>query len=61
MYLHLYRGDGISMIKKDYVLQVRLTEKQREQLQKFAEKKYMNMSDYVRYCLMKESLRKGED
>lgn len=46
------------MIKKDSLIQVRVSEKEKELIEKFAELNYMNMSDYVRYCIMQDRLKR---
>ncbi|WP_283705120.1 plasmid mobilization protein [Clostridium perfringens] len=52
------------MVKKDCLLQVRVTEHELQLIEKFAVKMHMNKSDYVRYCMMRQRLTegmKGED
>ena len=58
-----FRGE-IMGAKKDFILQVRLNEYELELLDKYAKDMYMNRSDYVRYCMMRQRLTegmKGED
>lgn len=45
--------------KKDFILQVRLSEYELELLDKHAKSMHMNRSDYVRYCIMRQRLMEG--
>ncbi|MDM0746603.1 hypothetical protein QTI99_16200 [Clostridium perfringens] len=46
-------------IKKDFVLQVRLNNNELELLDKHAKAMFMNRSDYVRYCIMRQRITEG--
>lgn len=46
-------------IKKDFILQVRLNSYELELLDKHAKDLYMNRSDYVRYCIMRQRVTEG--
>ena len=46
-------------IKKDFVLQVRLNNYELELLDKHAKDLYINRSDYVRYCIMRQRITEG--
>lgn len=53
-----FRGE-IMGAKKDFILQVRLSEYELELLDKHAKSMHMNRSDYVRYCIMRQRLMEG--
>lgn len=42
------------MIKKTELIQVRVTEQEKTLLKDLAHKNFMNLSDYVRYCVLKD-------
>ncbi len=45
--------------KKDFILQVRISDYELELLDKYAGALKMNRSDYVRYCIMRQRLIEG--
>lgn len=49
------------MIKKSELIQIRVTKSQKELIEKIAHENLMNMSDYVRYCLLKDRFKNKED
>ncbi|MGV3076382.1 DUF6290 family protein [Clostridium baratii] len=48
------------MIKKDNLIQIRVTKKEKEMIEKFAYSNNMNMSDYIRYCIMKDRIKNNK-
>lgn len=47
--------------KKDKILQVRVSEKALEEIEQMAVKKQMNISDFIRYCILYYSVHKQKD
>lgn len=45
--------------KKDFILQVRISDYELELLDRYAGAMRMNRSDYVRYCMLKQRLTEG--
>lgn len=48
------------MIKKDDLIQIRVTKKEKEMIEKFADSNHMNISDYIRYCIMQDRLKNNK-
>lgn len=47
---------------KDDLLKVRMTKKEKDKIRYFARRKGLNMSEYIKYCIMKtEALEKEID
>lgn len=47
--------------KKDKILQVRVSTKDLEEIEQMAIKRGMNISDFIRYCILYYSIHKSKD
>ena len=44
---------------KDEILKVRISKKEKEKIRYFARRKGFNMSEYIKYCIMKAEAQEG--
>ena len=45
---------------KDEILKVRMSKKEKEEIRYFARRKGFNMSEYIKYCIMKAEAQEGD-
>ena len=57
--VHKVPQKEIKMVKDD-ILKVRMTKDEKEKLRYLARKKGYNMSEYIKYCIMKVSISEVE-
>lgn len=46
-------------MSKDDILKVRMTKREKEEVRYLARKKGFNMTEYIKYCIMKVSILEG--
>jgi len=45
---------------KDDILKVRMSKQEKEEIRYFARRKGFNMSEYIKYCIMKAESQEGD-